>query len=1127
MPRIKRIQQRTTQGEMDPLMLVRTDIEQYSGALQTMRNVFPLPQGGYKRRPGLKFIDEIPPMLTRNTGQTITATNGGTAANANDNDPATFVTTTNNISTTNPYVVVHYDLGSSKNIMFVDAIDASVTSGSNATEFKIQVSTDNSTWTDVVIVPMTTTANRIRGRVDGSYRYVRFARIGSTDMGTAKAVIGELSVYLKSATLSDSRIIDFTFNADQHYVILLTDLNACIYRDGVYQTDVALYSHGSAILETINWAQSADTLLLFCQTVPITSLIRQGADNSWTTEQVTIDYIPQYDFSPLESMPAGTITPSAVSGNITLTSSAATFSSSYVNQYITGNAGRARITEYVSTSVVKAVTEIPFFDTNAIASGSWVWELGYEDAWSATRGYPACGTFHEGRLWVGGTTDRPSTLWGSRVGLYFDFDPGSLRDDDAIEATLDTNQFNRIYNIYSGRALTIFTAGGEHAVLQQLNEPITPSNFNAKRQTSVGSAANLRVVEAEGGILYVQRQGTSIQELIYADTQQAFISNIVSLISGHLITSPVDFSIRKSNSTQDANYLLMVNSDGTLTVGCIQRSQLITAFALQTTDGTFLRCGVDDTEMYFVVERSINGTNVRYLERFNDDHTTDCSLRSSTGVPAASFSGFGHLEGEDVKIVVDGTSVINASVASGAITVADYITAVNYGTPSIAAGETSGTLGFSAVTTSRSMVLFNGFKTDHPSNTPRQYLTRVELSSSTVLTAYRGTSDAVYGVDASAMVVDWGSNAVESVQHGTITIGSGSTSGTATITSVDLTRSAVIYLGTTTTSTTTLLRTLYPRIDLTNATTVTATRASSSTAVLTVGYCVVQFKSAIIESVQEISSSNAWASGNLEKIVTITEVNNKKSLILSGGFTSTASSISASFARASFVGSTQILLTRVGTTSETIVNNFTVVEFKADVVDSVQRIISSLNGLTSKAEEISAVDITKVILNGNGTSTEASMPEYAFSYAVLTDTDTATIARNIAGIDEHSHAFEIMEIADLPSTATSYVEVGLDYTPIITDLPIEEERIGTAHGNKKNVSEINLQLYQTKNITVNGKRVTFTGFQEADNYSAVNGFTGIKRLKGIRGWDLTGQVTISQDQPLPMTVLAVSKKVNV
>jgi hypothetical protein len=44
---------------------------------------------------------------------------------------------------------------------------------------------------------------------------------------------------------------------------------------------------------------------------------------------------------------------------------------------------------------------------------------------------------------------RPSTIWGSKVGIFFDFQIAEALDDDAVEATLDTNQLNLITDMIS------------------------------------------------------------------------------------------------------------------------------------------------------------------------------------------------------------------------------------------------------------------------------------------------------------------------------------------------------------------------------------------------------------------------------------------------------------------------------------------------------------------------------------------------------------------------------------------------------------------------------------------------------------------------------------------------------
>ncbi len=61
-------------------------------------------------------------------------------------------------------------------------------------------------------------------------------------------------------------------------------------------------------------------------------IVRGGTDATWTGSTITFDSIPKYAFTAAFSNPAGTLTPSAVSGKVTLTASSAVFSAGNVNQ---------------------------------------------------------------------------------------------------------------------------------------------------------------------------------------------------------------------------------------------------------------------------------------------------------------------------------------------------------------------------------------------------------------------------------------------------------------------------------------------------------------------------------------------------------------------------------------------------------------------------------------------------------------------------------------------------------------------------------------------------------------------------------------------------------------------------
>ena len=59
-----------------------------------------------------------------------------------------------------------------------------------------------------------------------------------------------------------------------------------------------------------------------------------------------------------------------------------------------------------------------------------------EDVWSATRGYPKMGTFHGGRLWLGGTKSKEQSLFASKSGSFFDYFFEEGDDDEGMFLTL-------------------------------------------------------------------------------------------------------------------------------------------------------------------------------------------------------------------------------------------------------------------------------------------------------------------------------------------------------------------------------------------------------------------------------------------------------------------------------------------------------------------------------------------------------------------------------------------------------------------------------------------------------------------------------------------------------------------
>jgi hypothetical protein len=479
------------------------------------------------------------------------------------------------------------------------------------------------------------------------------------------------------------RLVPFQFSVTDSYMLCFTHNRMHVVKNGAVITNINATGNSyltttisSDIVDDMCWTQSADTLIVVHPDLQPVKIVRGASDSLWTATTITFDSIPKYAYTLTASNPAATLTPSAVSGNVTLTAGSAVFSAGNVNQYINVTTqGRARIVEYISTTVVKAITEYPFFDTAAVASGNWELEAGYVDVWSASKGWPNSVSFHEGRLYFGGSKSRPSTIWGSKIGLFFDFVPTESLDDDAVEATLDTSDLNVITDIISSRDFQVFTTGGEFYIPQANTDPVTPLTFTFKNVSRNGIKPGTRVQSVESGSIYIQRQGKSLNEFVFSDTQLTYITQRISLLSGHLLKNPQRVVLRKASSTEEADLLLMTNSDdGSMAVFSIMRSQQVTSPSEFTTDGYFIDVGVDVNSIYTVTKRTFNSVDRYFIELFDYAYFTDCAF---VGGAAASASGLPHVA-KALNVITDGSPQGNETVSGGGSVTFDRSSTTSY-----------------------------------------------------------------------------------------------------------------------------------------------------------------------------------------------------------------------------------------------------------------------------------------------------------------------------------------------------------------------------------------------------------------------------------------------------------------
>jgi hypothetical protein len=475
------------------------------------------------------------------------------------------------------------------------------------------------------------------------------------------------------------RLVEFSFGdpgtGPQDYLLEFSPQRMRVFKADVLVADfdsgddADLTVLTAPVIAAMDYTQSADTLLLTHKSIQPLKITRTS-DTAWTFEPTTLENIPTFAFSgPTVTNPAQTLTPSATTGEITLTAGGGSvFVAGDVGQYVVVNRGLVRITEYTSITVVKGLVVSDLSSVTAAASGAWDLERGYEAVWSNTRGWPAAVTFFRGRLYFAGGS-RPQTVWGSKVGDFFDFDQGSGLDADALEFTLDDDGVNAIHHMFPGRTLQIFTKGGEFFVRSSTTKPITPNNIVdlVERATRHGSES-IRPVEVEGVTIFVELGGAVVRDWVYDDSQQSYTSQAISDFADHLIRSPVDMVVRRSKTGMAWDNVFIPNADGTIAVLNIKRAQEFQAWSLFDTQGLVEQMKVVGKTVYLVVVRDIDGTDKRFIEVFDPDLKLDCSLLKTSVTATTSWTGFGHLNGQDVWVFGDGYVLENETPASGNIT---------------------------------------------------------------------------------------------------------------------------------------------------------------------------------------------------------------------------------------------------------------------------------------------------------------------------------------------------------------------------------------------------------------------------------------------------------------------------
>jgi len=274
-------------------------------------------------------------------------------------------------------------------------------------------------------------------------------------------------------------------------------------------------------------------------------------------------------------------------------------------------------------------------------------------------GNPTVPGIFQQRLVLAGPVGSPQQFDFSQPGAYYNFNTSSpVEPDNAISGTLTSGQLNTIQSmitqpqgliVFSDKQAWLINGGSP-------GSPISATQIVANSQAYNGASFPPPIV-ANDNVLYVQSKGSIVRDLVFNFYTQVYTGTDISVLSSHLFYG---FSIIGWAWAEEPYKIVWaVRNDGTMLTLTFLKEQDLIAWSHSDTQGAFksvasitetVAAGQVDA-VYTIVQRSINGVTVQYVERIaelfyptglTDAWAVDAGLQYN-GVATLAFMGAQHL----------------------------------------------------------------------------------------------------------------------------------------------------------------------------------------------------------------------------------------------------------------------------------------------------------------------------------------------------------------------------------------------------------------------------------------------------------------------------------------------------
>ena len=572
-------------GEIAPEVLGRIDLNHYQTGLETCLNAYPLPHGPVVNRTGFQFIKEV-----KDGGSTDTVL-------------IPFIFNTDQsyaLEFGNLYMRVHTEGGTVLN---------ATTTISGATAADPCVITDTA-----------------HGYSDGDEVFIT-GIVGMTELnGRYFKVANKNANDFELTDLQDNNIDSSAYTA----------YSSAGTAAAVFELTTA---YATADLFDLNFAQSADVMTIVHPSHAPKELKRLGATN-WTLTAIT--FAPSIDAptgvgavaSPASGSDVAKYVVTALNSAILEESIASSEVSATNDITIAGNLNTiswSAVTDAVRYNVYKddngvhgfigQTPDLSFVDDN-IEADVLSSPPENQTPFNATDDYPSAVSYHDQRRVFGSTNNNPQTTWMSRAGSGANLSKSiPSQDNDAIQFSLDSRQFNSINHYIPLDDLLIFTSATEWKLFSQNSDALTPTTISIRPQSYVGSGNREPIVSGDA-VLFIAEQGSHVYDMNFTFETDKYKPRDISIVAPHLFDG---YTIADWDYSSVPNSIAwMVRNDGTLlglTYLSGQKPDILGWHRHETSGNFKSTCVIPESNgenmLYVVVERRVNGVTRKFVERLH------------------------------------------------------------------------------------------------------------------------------------------------------------------------------------------------------------------------------------------------------------------------------------------------------------------------------------------------------------------------------------------------------------------------------------------------------------------------------------------------------------------------------